>query len=77
MVALYRCERQADALRAYQRCRAVLGDELGLEPGPELRRLEQAIVIQDASPSWWRRGTSPGRRPRPPPVQAEPRLRRR
>ena len=40
IVATYRCGRQADALRAYQRCRIVLADELGLEPGPELRRLE-------------------------------------
>ena len=34
IVATYRCGRQADALRAYQRCRAVLAEELGLEPGP-------------------------------------------
>src|SRR5262249_54288687 len=47
MVALYRSGRQADALRAYQEARAVLADELGLEPGPELRRLEAAILAQD------------------------------
>jgi DNA-binding SARP family transcriptional activator/pimeloyl-ACP methyl ester carboxylesterase len=44
MVALYRNGRQADALTAYQRARAVLRDELGLEPGGELRRLEGAIL---------------------------------
>jgi DNA-binding SARP family transcriptional activator len=44
IVATYRCGRQADALRAYQRCRAILAGELGLEPGPELRRLESAVL---------------------------------
>ncbi len=34
ILATYRSGRQADALRAYQRCRAKLGDELGIEPGP-------------------------------------------
>jgi DNA-binding SARP family transcriptional activator/DNA-binding CsgD family transcriptional regulator/tetratricopeptide (TPR) repeat protein len=52
IVATYRCGRQADALRAYQRCRIVLADELGLEPGPELRRLEAAVLAQDPSLGW-------------------------
>ena len=47
MVALYRSGRQADALRAYQRARRVLADELGIEPGPALRDLEEAILAQD------------------------------
>jgi YVTN family beta-propeller protein len=47
MLALYRSGRQADALRAYQTARRTLGDELGLEPGPELRELEAAILRQD------------------------------
>jgi DNA-binding SARP family transcriptional activator len=42
MLALYRCSRQADALAAYQLLRTTLADELGLDPGPELRRLEGA-----------------------------------
>jgi pimeloyl-ACP methyl ester carboxylesterase len=49
MVALYRCGRQADALATYQRAREVLVEELGLEPGGELRRIEESILRQDES----------------------------
>jgi DNA-binding SARP family transcriptional activator/pimeloyl-ACP methyl ester carboxylesterase len=49
MVALYRCGRQADALATYQRARTILVDELGLDPGGELRRIEEAILNHDAS----------------------------
>lgn len=48
-LALYRSGRQGDALAAYQRARAQLIDELGLEPGPELVRLERKILAQDSS----------------------------
>jgi YVTN family beta-propeller protein len=48
MLALYRSSRQADALRAYRTARRTLGDDLGLEPSPELRELEAAILRQDA-----------------------------
>jgi YVTN family beta-propeller protein len=47
MLVLYRSGRQADALEAYQEGRRVLRDELGLEPGTELRDLEAAILRQD------------------------------
>lgn len=49
MLALYRAGRQGEALGAYQRARSLLADELGVDPGPNLRRLEAAIVAQDAS----------------------------
>jgi DNA-binding SARP family transcriptional activator/Tfp pilus assembly protein PilF len=48
MLALYRCGRRAEALEAYRRGRRVLVDELGLEPGPQLRELEQAVLADDA-----------------------------
>jgi predicted ATPase len=47
MLALYRGGRQADALETFQEARRVLSDELALEPGPELRRLQEAILAQD------------------------------
>ena len=48
MIALYRSGRQADALEAYRQTRRVFADELGIEPSPALRRLEAAILRQDA-----------------------------
>lgn len=52
MLALYRAGRPADALRAYQELRTVLGDDLGLEPSPTLTRLEGAILRHDPSLDW-------------------------
>ncbi|HEV7750855.1 MAG TPA: BTAD domain-containing putative transcriptional regulator [Baekduia sp.] len=46
MVALYRCERHADALEVFQRVRCRLDEELGLEPGPDLKKLQQQILKQ-------------------------------
>ena len=47
MIALYRSERQAEALQAYQEARGKLVEELGIEPGERLRDLERAILAQD------------------------------
>ena len=49
MLALYRAGRQGEALGAYQRARSLLADELGVDPSPDLRRLEAAIVAQDTT----------------------------
>jgi len=49
LIALYRCGRQADALEAYRTTRRQLVDELGVEPGPELKELERRILEQDPS----------------------------
>lgn len=46
-LALYRSARQGDALAALRRAREHLADELGVDPGPELRRLEEAILRHD------------------------------
>jgi DNA-binding SARP family transcriptional activator len=47
MLALYRAGRQTEALEVYQRARLALRDGVGLEPGPELRELQRAILEHD------------------------------
>jgi DNA-binding SARP family transcriptional activator/ABC-type transport system substrate-binding protein/outer membrane protein assembly factor BamB len=85
MLALYRAGRPGDALELYRETRRLLVDELGIEPGEELRKLEQAILRQDdslgppneltrpESSDGSRQGPSP---PRPPPPRSGRRPRR-
>ena len=47
MLALYRGGRHPDALRVYQRVRAILGEELGLAPSPSIQRLHERILLHD------------------------------
>ncbi len=47
MLALYHSGRQAEALRAFERFRRYVGEELGIEPSPELRRLEEQVLLHD------------------------------
>jgi DNA-binding SARP family transcriptional activator/tetratricopeptide (TPR) repeat protein len=52
MLALYRCGRQADALRSYREGRSAMVQDLGIEPSPALRRLEEEILLQSPMLDW-------------------------
>ncbi len=73
MLALYRCGRQAEALEAYQSARRLLADELGIDPGTELQRLERAILHQDPGLAWQAAGGTTASRPSRPGAVAPPR----
>ena len=66
MLALYRAGRQARALEIYRQLRHELAAELGLEPGPALKRLEHAILTSDPP---WTSGAAAGREPAAPRVE--------
>ena len=52
LLGLYRCGRQTDALVAYQSLRERLSDEVGVDPGPALRRLHAQLLQQDPALDW-------------------------
>ncbi|GAA1926960.1 hypothetical protein GCM10009815_21830 [Nocardioides marmoribigeumensis] len=62
-LALTRAGRQGDALAALRQARTHLADELGLDPGQELRDLEQAVLQQDPALHRWLRGSPSPPRP--------------
>jgi predicted ATPase/DNA-binding SARP family transcriptional activator/Tfp pilus assembly protein PilF len=74
MLALYRCDRQAEALEVYREAREVLAEDLGLDPSPVLQELERAILRQDSSLA---APEAPTRSTRPLPVPPTPLVGRR
>jgi len=58
MVALFRSDRQSDALQSFARLRRSLVDELGIEPGPGLRHLHERVLRSDPALSWREPATS-------------------
>jgi predicted ATPase/DNA-binding SARP family transcriptional activator len=52
ILALYRSGRQAEALQTYQQLRSILTEELGIEPGLALRRLEENVLLQKSELEW-------------------------
>ncbi|MFB9471443.1 BTAD domain-containing putative transcriptional regulator [Nonomuraea salmonea] len=59
MLALYRASRTSEALEVYRETRRALSDELGIEPGPALRRLHQAVLHRDPALDLPRRRVPP------------------
>ena len=74
LLALYRCDRQAEALEVYRNAREALAEDLGLDPSPALQELERAILRQDPSLA---APEAPTRSTQPLPVPPTPLLGRR
>lgn len=76
MIALYRARRSAEALTHYQRIRERMVAELGVEPGPELRRLQESILREDLTQSvpFVRINAAADRQPIEPPAAPPPRI---
>ncbi|WP_154402546.1 AfsR/SARP family transcriptional regulator [Nocardioides speluncae] len=72
MLALYRCGRQAEALEVYREGRVQLIEELGLEPGPQLRGLEADILSSSPDLDWLPPVIMPVRASRPTPAELPP-----
>jgi DNA-binding SARP family transcriptional activator len=72
ILALYRAGRQAEALEVYRETRRVLTEELGLEPSPALKELEQAILRHDPSLD----PNAPNTHAEPPAEEPQPKRRR-
>ena len=64
VLALYRAQRQSQALATLRRARRVLADEVGVDPGPALQTLEAQVLAQSSSLQWSGATDSPGDRPR-------------
>ncbi|MFE4605474.1 BTAD domain-containing putative transcriptional regulator, partial [Kitasatospora indigofera] len=75
MVALFRADRQSDALRAFARARRSLVEELGVEPGAGLRKLHDRILRSDPTLAWQEPAAPAGQEPAPalwlPPATAD------
>ncbi|WP_329496887.1 BTAD domain-containing putative transcriptional regulator [Kitasatospora herbaricolor] len=75
MVALFRADRQSDALRAFARARRSLVEELGVEPGAGLRKLHDRILRSDPTLAWQEPVAQAGQEPAPalwlPPATAD------
>ena len=72
MLALYRDGRQAEALEAYREARAMLDEQLGLPPGPQLQALERAILRQDPALALTARPVTPAAIASSPPPPGTP-----